>query len=175
MAGTLVLALATLALAACTTLGGSPAPASSVRPGACPVTRAFQRPPDEVIDWARAVGNSGRTRDQEREATKNTNWAGRDGIWLVLPGDGLVTWGSPTYGSKFGLFVSGSGRVTATARRFDAPTPAGVATHVGTREEGYGPPGFIASGITFPADGCWEVTYRIAERSVTFVVDVQRK
>src|SRR2546422_354858 len=93
MPRTLVLALATLVLAACTTLGGSPAPASSVRPGACPVTRAFQRPPDEVIDWARAAGNSGRTRDQEREATKSTNWAGRDGIWVVLPGDGFVTWG----------------------------------------------------------------------------------
>ena len=168
MAQTLVLALATLSLAACTTLGGLAAPASSVGVGACQVTRAFQRPPDEVIDWARAAGNSGRTRDQEREATKSTNWAGGDCIWVVLPGDGLVTWGSPTHGSKFGLFVSGSGRVTATARRLDGPTPAGVAADIGTPEEGYGPPGFIASGITFPADGCGEVTYRVESRSLTF-------
>jgi hypothetical protein len=160
-------------MAACSSLGGSPALPPAV--AACPVTRAFQRPPDEVIDWARAVGNSGRTREQEREATHNTNWAGGDGIWVVLPGDGLVTWGSPTYGSKLGLFVSGSGRVTATARRIGAPTPPGVAADIGTPEEGYGPPGFIASWVTFPSDGCWEVTYRIASRSLTFVVDVKRK
>jgi hypothetical protein len=162
-----------LAMAACSSPGGSPAPPLAV--AACPVTRAFQRPPDEVIDWARAVGNSGRTREQEREATKSTNWAGGDGIWVVLPPDGVVTWGSPTNGSKFGLFVSGSGLVTATARRMGAPTPPGVAADIGTPEEGYGPPGFIASDVTFPADGCWKVTYRIAWRSLTFVVDVKRK
>jgi len=160
-------------LAACTPLGGSPASPSPAL--ACPVTLAFQVPPDEVIDWARGVGNSGRTREQERDATRNTNWAGGDGIWVVLPSDGVVTWGSPAYGSKFGLFVSGSGRVTATARRIGAPTPPGVAADIGTPEQGYGPPGFIASGITFPADGCWEVTYRVAARNLTFVVDVQRK
>jgi len=160
-------------LAACTPLGGSPASASPV--AECRVTLAFHVPPDEVIDWARSAGNSGRTREQEREATKNTNWAGGEGIWVVLPPDGVVNWGSSAHGSKFGLFVAGSGSVTATARRIGAPTPPGVTADIGTPEQGYGPPGFIASGITFPADGCWEVTYRVASRSLTFVVDVQRK
>jgi len=167
-----VLTLATLLLAACTSVGGLPG-ASPV--AVCPVTLAFQVPPDEVIDWSLSVGNSGRTREQEREATKAMNWAGGGGIWVVLPSDGVVTWGSPTNGSKFGLFVSGSGLVTATARRIGAPTPPGVAADIGTPEEGYGPPGFIASEVTFPSDGCWEVTYRIASRSLTFVVDVERK
>jgi len=45
----------------------------------------------------------------------------------------------------------------------------------GTPSEGYGPPGFIPAGFLFPADGCWEVTYRVGDGSVTFVVEVLRK
>jgi len=96
MVRTLVLAFATPLLAACTPVGGSPARPSRV--AECPVTLAFQVPPDEVIDWAgpRAI--------QAVRATR----------------------------------------------------------------------GFIASEITFPT-ACWEVTYRVPSRSVTFVVEVQRK
>ena len=50
---------------------------------------------------------------------------------------------------------------------------AGQKPKIGTPEEGYGPPGFIASGLVFPENGCWEVTYRIGRSSVTFVVNVR--
>jgi hypothetical protein len=35
--------------------------------------------------------------------------------------------------------------------------------------DGYGPTGFQASGVTFPTEGCWEVTGRVGNASLTFV------
>jgi hypothetical protein len=35
--------------------------------------------------------------------------------------------------------------------------------------DGYGTTGFQASGVTFPAEGCWEVTGRVGEAGLTFV------
>jgi len=160
-------------LAACRPVAGSPAATAVAAP--CPVTLAFQLPPDEAIDFMRAGSSAQPTHEEAVAAARRTNWAGNDGIWVVLPNDGVVTWGSTTFGSKFGLYAFGTGRMTATARRFGGVTPPGFEASIGTPDQGYGPPGFIASGLTFPSNGCWEVTYRIAERSVTFVVDVQRK
>jgi hypothetical protein len=34
---------------------------------------------------------------------------------------------------------------------------------------GYGDSGFQATGIIFPTEGCWEVTGRVGEASLTFV------
>ncbi len=35
--------------------------------------------------------------------------------------------------------------------------------------EGYGLSGFQASGVIFPTEGCWEVTGRVGNVSLTFV------
>jgi len=140
---------------------------------ACPVTIAFQRPPDEVIDVARAGSTSQMSHDQAVEAAKRTNWASTDGIWIPLPSDGVVTWGSATSGSKFPVWPLAAGRVSATAPRLDAPTPPGFTSDFGTPEVASSL-GFIASGLAFPSGGCWEVTYRVGEARLTFVVDVRR-
>jgi hypothetical protein len=170
-----VLLLAWLIVAGCTPLADSAgaSPTSATTPGTCPVTLAYELPPDEVIEWSASGSTSSMTHEQVVEAAKRTNWVGGGGIWVALPPDGVVTWGTTTHGSKFGLFAYGSGRMTADARRVGAPTPPGFSAQIGTPEQGYGPPGFIASGLIFPENGCWEVTYRLDRNSVTFVVNVR--
>ncbi len=40
--------------------------------------------------------------------------------------------------------------------------------------DGYGEIGFQASGLVFPTPGCWEVTGRIGDKSLTFVTLVEK-
>jgi hypothetical protein len=40
---------------------------------------------------------------------------------------------------------------------------------------GYGSRGFQATYLVFPSPGCWEITGRIADRSLTFVVQVEQE
>jgi hypothetical protein len=57
------------------------------------------------------------------------------------------------------------GRLTIEGRRLDAtavPLTAWIPT-------GYGREGFQSTAITFPTPGCWEVTGRVANASLTFV------
>jgi hypothetical protein len=35
--------------------------------------------------------------------------------------------------------------------------------------DGYGDSGFQSSGITLPSEGCWQVTGRVGDASLTFV------
>jgi hypothetical protein len=58
------------------------------------------------------------------------------------------------------------GKLTIEGRRLDAPAPP----LVGGGTDGYGDHGFNASGITFPTTGCWEITGRVGDGSLTFVV-----
>ncbi len=138
----------------------------------CPVTLAFQGPPDQVIDWARAGASPAMSHEQAVESAKQTNWVGANGIWIPLPPDGRVTWGTSTSSSKFPVWLTASGVVTATARRIDGPASAGATGQFnGGNSSGQGP-GFNASGITFPTNGCWEVTYRAGDGTLKFVVNV---
>jgi hypothetical protein len=150
----------------------SAAPTAVTSPPSCRVTLAFQRPPDQIIDWARAGANPPVSHDEAVEHSKRTNWVGADGIWISLPANGRVTWGTHATGSKFPLWMTASGVATATARRIDAATPPGVIAHFnGANPSGEGP-GFNSSSITFPTNGCWEVTYHVGDVTLKFVVDV---
>lgn len=45
----------------------------------------------------------------------------------------------------------------------------------GQGSDGYGTIGFRASGVSFPTEGCWEVTGRVGESALTFVLFVAIK
>ncbi len=60
------------------------------------------------------------------------------------------------------------GRLSVDGRRLDAPAPA-LRVDV---PEGYGDGGFQPVGITFPTEGCWQVTGRVGDASLTFVTRV---
>ncbi len=76
---------------------------------------------------------------------------------MVHP-DGSIWW-------KFPWWRLVSGHLTITGRRLDAPAPP-LTSFV---PEGYGDIGFQASGVTFPSEGCWQVTGTVAHSSLTFV------
>jgi hypothetical protein len=63
-----------------------------------------------------------------------------------------------------------AGRLRIEGRRLDAsasPLRAEV-------PDGYGDLGFQASSVIFPTPGCWEVTGRVNDASVTFVTKVTK-
>jgi len=76
---------------------------------------------------------------------------------MVHP-DGSIWW-------KFPWWRLVSGDLTITGRRLDAPAPP-LTSFV---PDGYGDIGFQASGVTFPGEGCWQVTGTVAHSSLTFV------
>jgi hypothetical protein len=69
---------------------------------------------------------------------------------------------------KFPWWRRVRGRLRLTGRRLDAPAPP-VIPYV---PNGYGPTGFQASGVTFPTEGCWQITGTAGRGSLTFVTFV---
>jgi hypothetical protein len=57
------------------------------------------------------------------------------------------------------------GKLSITGRRLDGDAPPLRASV----PEGYGETGFQASGVIFSGPGCWEVTARAGEATLTFV------
>jgi hypothetical protein len=107
---------------------------------------------------------------------------GNGSLWTVLwwPG-GTLTYppGEPGDHTRGRLIAGQSGldsrsekgKLTIQGRRLDAhgsPLRAWI-------PEGYGDIGFQVAGVIFPTPGCWEVTGRVQETRLTFVVNVVRK
>lgn len=69
---------------------------------------------------------------------------------------------------KVGWVRGVKGRLTIEGRRLDGHGPPLRAWI----PEGYGDIGFQATGVIFPTPGCWEVTGRVQEARLTFVVNV---
>ena len=142
----------------------STASAASVAPGiaACPVTPPV-RAPAEIGDRLFGSGSA----------------YGNDELWVGGLGEAGVIDARPAFvaedgsiGWKLGWWRIASGALQISGRRLDGPAPpleAGV-------PDGYGSTGFQASGVSFPTEGCWEVTGRVGDAQltfVTFVIDLQ--
>lgn len=123
----------------------------------CPVTVPTTAPPeigDRLFGSGSAYGNG-------------DLWVG--GLWP----DGIIAvhWSSSfvavdgSIGMKFGWWRNVSGELEITGRRLDGSAPP---LHAGV-PDGYGETGFQASGVSFPAEGCWEVTGRVGSSRLTFV------
>ena len=78
--------------------------------------------------------------------------------------DGSISW-------KFPWWRMVAGHLTITGRRLDAPAPPLTSD----APNGYGNIGFQASGVTFPGEGCWQITGKTAHTSLTFVTFVIMK
>jgi len=94
---------------------------------------------------------------------------GNGQLWVGgLGDDGVIVWSREADGSidyKLGWWRATQGELRITGRRLDAPAPA-VRAHV---PSGYGPTGFQASGVSFPTEGCWQVTGQVGATTLTFV------
>jgi hypothetical protein len=126
---------------------------------ACPTTRGEPTPSsipaDRFFGSGSAYGNG-------------TLWVG--GLWP----DGIISADSRFFdldgrvGMKFGWWHTIEGKVQITGRRLDAPAPPAIADV----PDGYGITGFQASGVTFPTEGCWEITGSVGLSKLTFVTFV---
>jgi hypothetical protein len=133
---------------------GASVPASLPASG-CPVTHPtmFDPPlgidPDALFGAASSHGNG-------------QLWVGG------LGEDGVIVWPRDADGSiryKFGWWRATQGTLRITGRRLDVPAPA-LRASVPT---GYGSAGFQASGVSFPTEGCWQVTGEVGETTLTFI------
>ena len=97
---------------------------------------------------------------------------GREGTILFRargPGslnpDGSLSIKSPWYVEQEDFH----GELEIQGRRLDAPSERSVS---GNHSPVLGDPGFHAGKLTFPSEGCWEVTGKAGDSSLTFVVRV---
>ena len=70
---------------------------------------------------------------------------------------------------KWAWYRYAAGQLTIEGRRLDRPAPP-LRAHV---PAGYGDRGFQISGLDFPTPGCWQVTGRVGDAGLTFVVLVE--
>jgi len=98
-------------------------------------------------------------------------WYGNDALWVELPPRSEVV-KPPTeeLSEKFPWVRLISGYLSIEGMRLDSPAPPSQ----GQASNGYGRIGFQASGISFPAPGCWEITGKVAGRGLRFEVEARR-
>ena len=92
------------------------------------------------------------------------------GLWphgIIAVGHGFVD-DRGRVGMKFGWWTKVPGRLNITGRRLDRP----ALPVRGVVPDGYGPRGFRPSGVTFPTEGCWEITGSVHRTELSFVTFV---
>ncbi len=121
----------------------------------CPVTKPNGSiPPNETVSSAEYLGNGE--------------------LWTTLWPDGKIKMESAnqeadgSLSMKWGWWRAVSGPLTIEGHRLDAQAdPLRVDI-----PDGYGDTGFQVSALIFPTTGCWEVTGRVGDASLTFVTEV---
>jgi hypothetical protein len=106
--------------------------------------------------------------DQPPGPTFGSEFHGNGLMWVGLWRSNVVVQDPRSDGSidaKFGWWRGAVGRLRIEGRRLDGPAPP-LRANIPT---GYGDSGFQAAGIIFPTAGCWEVTGRVGDASLTFV------
>jgi hypothetical protein len=114
-------------------------------------------------------------------AAPNSFWFGTNGLWTSLEMQGV--WRSlprrdDGYFNKLFLWQEGydvrkepKPDIIVILRRLDADVPL-VVSRGGTNAH-FGGAWAMLTGVTFPTEGCWEITSYHAGRTLTFVVSVQ--
>jgi len=106
-------------------------------------------------------------------STHDPSLYGNGKLWTVLPLDGTLILRRERDGSiggKFPWWRAVPGNLTIAGRRLD-----GEGTIWSNVPAGYGVTGFQSTAIFFSGEGCWEITGRVPDASLTFVVDVKVK
>lgn len=97
-------------------------------------------------------------------------------LWALLPGDGVYRdrpESDGTFFEKIPWFAAGiSGELKVSARRLDASGQSPRTQAVPGWPEGFRGSGSWASRVWFTSEGCWKVTGRIRDVSLSFIVGV---
>jgi hypothetical protein len=109
----------------------------------------------------------------------SANHHGNGSLWTVLWQEGTVVFRPGGSGfvlkdgslqMKFPWWRRAEDRLVIEGQRLDAIAPP-LQAHIPT---GYGASGFQATSLIFPTPGCWEVTGRVDDTSLRFVVEVMK-
>jgi len=92
------------------------------------------------------------------------------GTVVFRPGGPGLVLADGALSMKFWWWRLRSGRLTFEGRRLDGPAPP-LRARV---PDGYGDIGFQSVGLIFPTPGCWEVTGRVGDGSLSFVTLVEK-
>ena len=97
------------------------------------------------------------------------------GLWpegkvVFKPGGAGFVLSDGALSMKFWWWRLRPGRLRLEGRRLDGPAPPLRAS----LPDGYGEIGFQSTALIFPTPGCWEVTGRVGDASLTFVTQVER-
>ncbi len=137
----------------------SASPAESTSAGACPVSEpVWAKPPDDSAvqgspDYGYYYVN------QDRSMWASAWWTEAEDYQLRASEDGI----------KVGWFRPAGAVLEITGQRLDGPAPP-LEAHVPCCY----PTRFQATGLTFPTEGCWEVTAKAGDSELSFVVSVER-
>jgi hypothetical protein len=95
------------------------------------------------------------------------------GLWpngtiVFEPGGAAYVYPHGSVGMKIAWYRGNGlrGKITIQGERLDAAAPP-LRSRIGTSETG-----FEASQVIFPTEGCWQVTGKVADASVTFLTRV---
>jgi hypothetical protein len=134
-------------------LSASPKGSGAPARGTCPVTRPNGSvPPGESrTPGAQYHGNG---------AIWTDLW--QKGVFVAGPDDVLA---DGSISMKFPWWRAVTGVLRVSGRRLDGPAPP-----LRARVDSYGPTGFQSTAVYFPVEGCWEVTGKAADASLTVVL-----
>jgi hypothetical protein len=103
---------------------------------------------------------------------RDTYLHGNGKLWTVLPSNGILVLkpeNDGSIGDKFPWWRTVPGGLTIQGRRLDG----GEGTLRSNVPAGYGATGFHSTAIFFSGEGCWEITGRVQDSTLNFVLDVQ--
>ena len=133
-------------------------PAESTSASVCPVTEpVWAKPPDDDA-VQNAPGFGYYFVNQDRSMWASAWWTGEAEHYLRASEEGV----------KVGWFRPAGAVLEITGQRLDAQAPP-LEAHVPCCY----PTRFQATGLIFPAEGCWEVTAKAADSELSFVVRVE--
>lgn len=130
------------------------------------------------ISWVPAAADAG-PRPTQLTCKASNGIQRNDALESVAPGVTVVFRpGGPGFvdrdgalGIKWGWVRHKAGQLIVGGRRLDGDAPPARAY----MNDGYGTRGFQASYLIFPTPGCWEITGRIGDQSLTFIVQVEKE
>jgi hypothetical protein len=109
-------------------------------------------------------------------------WYGTNRLWTALPREGVwsgLPHNADGYGQKILWWREGyswtedpTPQLTVTGRRLDAPAPP-LHAHEATNAYAEDIGSAMLVGVSFPTPGCWEITGKVRDQELSFVVWVQ--
>jgi hypothetical protein len=130
-------------------------PTENISANSCPVTEPvwIKPPKDSAIPDAPAFGYY--FANEDRSILASAWWMGREDYQLHVTEEGI----------KLGWFRPAGAPLRITGQRLDEKAPPLQADIPGMY-----PTQFQATGISFPTEGCWEITAEAEESALTFVI-----